>query len=84
MALNFKPFQMLTSVRLTIHVRMAPLVLTMLADISVCVPQDIKENNVIKVQAAFLTSYLIYAAFFNHWHYIVIIPEEINDFLSNF
>ena len=54
MALNFKPFQMLTSVRLTIHVRMAPLVLTMLADISVCVPQDIKENNAIKVQAALL------------------------------
>lgn len=53
MALNFKPFQMLTSVRLTIHVRMAPLVLTMLADISVCVPQDIKENNAIKVQAVF-------------------------------
>ena len=53
MALNFKPFQMLTSVRLTIHVRMAPLVLTMLADISVCVPQDIKENNAIKVQAGF-------------------------------
>ena len=52
MALNFKPFQMLTSVRLTIHVRMAPLVLTMLADISFCVPQDIKENNAIKVQAA--------------------------------
>ena len=53
MALNFKPFQILTSVRLTIHVRMAPLVLTMLVDISVCVPKDIKENNVIKVKAAF-------------------------------
>ena len=64
---------------------MAPLVLTMLVDISVCVPRDIKENNVIKVQAAFfLTSYLIYAALFNHWHCIVIIPEKINDFFSNF
>lgn len=54
MAFNFKTFpQMSTSVRLTIHVRMGPLVLTMLVDISVCVPQDIKENNVIKVKAAF-------------------------------
>lgn len=75
MALNFKPFQMLTSVRLTIHVRMAPLVLIMLADISVCVPQDIKENNAIKVQAVF---------FDQLFNCIVIIPGDINDFLSIF
>lgn len=54
---------------------MAPLVLTMLADISVCVPQDIKENNVIKVQAVF---------FDQLFNCIVIIPGDINDFLSIF